>query len=55
MVPVYPASYNVYDSMGDYLVARKENGKAIKYFTKALALKDNPDTKQKLEKLKAGK
>ncbi|MDP9040359.1 MAG: alpha/beta hydrolase-fold protein [Bacteroidota bacterium] len=51
----YPARYNVYDSMGDYFVARKENGKAIEYFTKALALKDNPDTKQKLEKLKAGK
>ena len=51
----YPMSSNVYDSMGDYYNANGEKAKAIEYFTKALSLKDVPETKQKLEMLKSGK
>ena len=51
----YPKSSNVYDSMGDYYNANGEKSKAIEYFTKALSLKDVPETKQKLEMLKSGK
>jgi uncharacterized protein len=46
----YPKSFNVYDSMGDYYVARNDNPKASEFFKKALTLNENPDTRQKLEK-----
>lgn len=49
----YPKSSNAYDSMGDWYVTEKDNNKAMEYFEKALALEDNPDTRKKLEKLKA--
>jgi len=49
----YPNSSNVYDSMGDWYSAEKDNKKAMEYFEKTLALEDNPDTRKKLEKLKA--
>jgi predicted alpha/beta superfamily hydrolase len=49
----YPKSSNVYDSMGDWYVTEKDNKKAMEYFAKALTLEDNPDTRKKLEKLKA--
>jgi hypothetical protein len=48
----YPKSFNVFDSMGDYYVARADKTKAIEYFNKALALQDFPDTRRKLEELK---
>jgi predicted alpha/beta superfamily hydrolase len=51
----HPASSNTYDSMGDYYIAINNNNKAIEYFTKALSLKNVPETKGKLEKLKAAK
>jgi hypothetical protein len=51
----YPNSFNVYDSMGDYYDANGDKQKAIQSYTKALSLKDWPDTRKKLEKLKAGK
>lgn len=51
----YPESLNVYDSMGDYYDTRGDKQKAIEYYTKALTHGDFPDTKAKLEKLKAGK
>ena len=51
----YPDSYNVYDSMGDYYLAKQDKANAILFFTKALALKENPLTKQKLEAVKAMK
>ena len=51
----YPNSYNVYDSMGDYYSAVSNKEKAIEYFEKALTLRDNPETKGKLEKLKTSK
>jgi len=51
----YPKSENVYDSMGDYFANQKDKAKAIEYYTKALAIKDNPDTKKKLDSLQAKK
>ncbi|HMJ46611.1 MAG TPA: alpha/beta hydrolase-fold protein [Ferruginibacter sp.] len=51
----YPTSFNTYDSMGDFYESKGEKNKAIEYFSKALSLKDNPDTRQKLEKLKISK
>ena len=47
----YPNSFNVYDSMGDVLVARAEKDSAMKCYQKALQLRDNPDTRKKLEGL----
>lgn len=51
----YPNSLNVYDSMGDLYDAKGDKQKAMEYFAKALTLGDSPETKSKLEKLKAGK
>jgi uncharacterized protein len=51
----YPRSGNVYDSMGDYYVAVNDNQKAIAYFTKALTINENADTRSKLDKLKQAK
>jgi predicted alpha/beta superfamily hydrolase len=51
----YPESFNVYDSMGDYYVARTDKRKAIEVFNKALTLQENPDTRKKLEALKSGR
>jgi predicted alpha/beta superfamily hydrolase len=51
----HPASSNVYDSMGDYYIAINDNKNAIEFLTKALSVKDVPETKEKLEKLKSGK
>ena len=47
----YPTSFVVYDSMGDYYVAKGEKEKAIEHFKKALTFRDYPETRQKLEKL----
>jgi hypothetical protein len=47
----YPTSYNVYDSIGDYYDATGDVPKAISSYQKALTIKDNPDTRKKLEKL----
>jgi len=51
----YPESFNVFDSMGDYYADQENKAKAIEYFQKALKLKENPDTRGKLDKLKSGK
>jgi hypothetical protein len=51
----YPDSGNAYDSMGDYYDNQKNKAKAMEYYTKALKIKENPDTRKKLEKLQAGK
>lgn len=51
----YPSSFNVFDSMGDYYLARNDTANAISSFTKALSLKEFPDTRKKLEKLKGVK
>ena len=47
----YPESYNVYDSYGDYFLAIDNKPKAIEYFKKALSLKENPESRKKLNKL----
>jgi predicted alpha/beta superfamily hydrolase len=49
----YPGSFNAYDSMGDFYAAKGDKQKAIEYYNKVLELRDWPDTKLKLEKLKA--
>ena len=51
----YPESANAYDSMGDYYSAQKDKDKAIASYKRSLELKDNADTKKKLEKLQADK
>lgn len=48
----YPNSYNVYDSYGDFFLAKKDTANAIVNFTKALSLKENPETRGKLDELK---
>lgn len=47
----YPESSNVYDSLGDYYVAKDDKANAIESFKKALSLKEIPDTRKKLEDL----
>jgi predicted alpha/beta superfamily hydrolase len=47
----YPGSFNVYDSYGDYFVAKKDTVQAIEQFKKTLAIKENADTRKKLEGL----
>ena len=49
----FPESFNVYDSMGDYYEAVSDKSNAISSFQKALAIKENPDTRKKFERLKA--
>ena len=51
----YPNSYNVYDSMGDYYSAVSNKEKTIEYYEKALRIKENPESRRKLEKLKSNK
>ncbi|WAC11505.1 alpha/beta hydrolase-fold protein [Dyadobacter pollutisoli] len=48
----YPGSGNVYDSYGDYFVAKKDKINAIAQFEKALSVADNADTRKKLEELR---
>ena len=48
----HPKSGNAYDSMGDFYAETGDKAKAIDYYSKALALSNDPDTKRKLEKLK---
>lgn len=50
----YPASFVVYDSIGDYYLAKGEKDKAIEYFKQALSLREFPDTRKKLQKLIEG-
>ena len=47
----YPASFNVYDSYGDFYVAIGDKSKAIEKFQKALSIKENTGTRDKLNKL----
>ena len=49
----YPDSFNVYDSMGDFYAAKGEKQKAKEYFEKALSIRDNPGTREKLKKMMA--
>jgi tetratricopeptide (TPR) repeat protein len=47
----YPQSFNAFDSMGDFYAATGDKPKAIENYRKALALKEFPDTRKKLEDL----
>lgn len=47
----YPKSFNVFDSMGDYYTAMGDQSNAIKYFQKALTIKENTETRQKIKNL----
>lgn len=51
----YPKSFNAYDSMGDLYDAMSDKKQAIAAYSKALALRDFPDTHNKLEQLKKRK
>ena len=48
----YPNSSNVYDSMGDCYLALKDSIKALEFFTKALDIGENDDSKEKIDMLK---
>lgn len=50
----YPESFNVYDSYGDYFLAIGDKSKAIEYFKKCLSVKENPESRKKLDKLLSG-
>jgi predicted alpha/beta superfamily hydrolase len=47
----YPNSYNVFDSYGDFFIAKKDTAQAIINLTKALTLKENPESRGKLDAL----
>ena len=47
----YPESFNVHDSLGDYYLSNGDKEKARASFQKALSLRDNADTRSKLNKL----
>lgn len=47
----YPDSFDANSNMGDYYNFQKDKAKAIAYYTRALKIKDSPDTKKKLDKL----
>lgn len=51
----YPDSFKPYDSMGDFYRIKGDNTKAKEYYLKALAKKENPDIRTKIEKLKRQK
>jgi predicted alpha/beta superfamily hydrolase len=51
----YPRSPRAHEGMGDCYRALNETEKAAEFYGKALALKDSPGTRQKLERLRAGK
>ncbi len=50
----YPASANVYDSMGDFHLDQGDTLQAIENFSRALELGDSPFTREKLKQLQAG-
>ncbi|MET1056069.1 MAG: alpha/beta hydrolase-fold protein [Pedobacter sp.] len=50
----YPKSFSAYNSMGNYYASISDQKKAIEYYSKALAIQDNPETRTKLKKLRAG-
>ena len=47
----YPNSYNVYDSMGEFLEAQGNKQKAIELYKKALSIREFPVTRERLERL----
>jgi hypothetical protein len=51
----YPQSPRAYESLARYYEIVKDTRKAAEFYGKALALKDSPETRQKLARLQAGK
>ncbi len=47
----YPESSNVYDSYADYYLAQKDTANAVTNYQKALQIKDNTETRSKLNAL----
>ncbi len=52
-IEYYPKSFNVYDSLGDYYLASENKAKAKTSFEKALSIKENPESRKKLDQLKS--
>lgn len=50
-IDYYPNSFNTYDSMADYYLEIKDTTNAIQSLKKALSLRNNEETRQKLNKL----
>lgn len=51
-VALYPQSFNVYDSYGEFFAALGDKAKAIEQFEKALSIKEDAATRNKLDQLK---
>ena len=51
----YPESYNVYDSYGDYFIAIGDKTNAIIQLKKALSIKENEESRKKLNDLEGAK
>jgi tetratricopeptide (TPR) repeat protein len=51
----YPESFNVYDSYGDFFIDKKDTLNAIIQLKKALTIKENEGSRQKLKDLETGK
>ncbi len=51
-IELYPQSYNVYDTMGEYYKTIGEKEKAIEMFEKSLAIKENGYIRDKIKDLK---
>lgn len=47
----YPDSPGTYAAMGDYYVIKKDKEKAVEFYRKALKLKDDPATRDKMNKI----
>jgi predicted alpha/beta superfamily hydrolase len=47
----YPGNAGVYVAMGDYYTVKKDKEKAVELYNKALKLKDDPKTREKLSKI----
>jgi predicted alpha/beta superfamily hydrolase len=50
----YPESANCYDSMGDYYSETGDAKQAIAFYSKALELFENPESRSKMEELQKG-
>jgi predicted alpha/beta superfamily hydrolase len=50
-IDYYPDSFNTYDSMGDYYLAVNDTSNAGQSWKKALSLRNNEETRQKLYKI----
>jgi len=51
----YPESFNVYDSYGDYFIAAGDTTSAIIQLKKALAIKENEESRKKLTEMEKDK